>query len=520
MRFLKPTLKALALLFLLALAAAAMCSRWSEVFVGPDIYFLDPDCYSRMTRVALVQQDPWHPIAFQDFENAPYGIITHATAPLDYLIALPATLLHWLSVNNARDLAGAFISPVLGLLLLLFLWFWAAKNEWRSFRLAALFSLAASPILAHGFALGRPDHQSLIILLTGIALASELAIWWQKGRLWGLVSAISWALACWVSLFEPLVLLGIVLILRFLALGKKAWPSSEDMINPLIFAGILLAAFSFEGWRFAPLDPEVSRYFPVWSLSIGELRNGNFPTLFSWVGWFVLLLPPILLWRAFREKSRAFVAAALFLVALSGLSFWYLRWGYFASLAFALTLPIALQGMRWKPLWWGLFIVGFWPVAANWDALLYPDPESLAARRDRLADSILLREMVPVLKEAPEGTIVLGPWWVSPALAYWSGQRMVTGSSHQSLPGTVDSAEFFLTDSPDVAREVLKKRDVDYVLAYDTERLEIFASSLLGKSAPEHSMARVLYEAPQNVPGYLELVFKNRFFRLYRVSQP
>ena len=73
------------------------------------------------------------------------------------------------------------------------------------YRWAGLLFFAVSPILAHGTALGRPDHQSLLLLLLLIALAAEWTLRERVSRGWEIVSGISWGLACWVSLYEPAV---------------------------------------------------------------------------------------------------------------------------------------------------------------------------------------------------------------------------------------------------------------------------------------------------------------------------
>ena len=69
---------------------------------------------------------------------------------------------------------------------------------------------AISPILVHGTELGRPDHQSLLILLVAIAICAE----WSSQQLqaahtasaWRLTSVAAWAVAIWVSVYEPLAL--------------------------------------------------------------------------------------------------------------------------------------------------------------------------------------------------------------------------------------------------------------------------------------------------------------------------
>ena len=55
-----------------------------------NIYFVDPDCYSRMSRARLVAEHPGLIVRQPDFENFPAGISPHTTAPLDYLIVLLA----------------------------------------------------------------------------------------------------------------------------------------------------------------------------------------------------------------------------------------------------------------------------------------------------------------------------------------------------------------------------------------------------------------------------------------------
>jgi hypothetical protein len=66
--------------------------------------------------------------------------------------------------------AGALISPLLALLGGWFLWCWSVKFRYRW---VLLILYAISPILVHGTELGRPDHQSLLILVVTIAICAE-----------------------------------------------------------------------------------------------------------------------------------------------------------------------------------------------------------------------------------------------------------------------------------------------------------------------------------------------------------
>src|SRR5205085_2044316 len=121
---------ALLLCFFLALTAATRCYNFHDVFIGGKIYFVDADCYSRMTRVRMVLEHPGIVIRHHDFENFPQGTTAHTTAPMDYLIAAMAMMLKPFS-TNCIDLAGAVVSPLLGVLTTAFLFSWSRPLRHR-----------------------------------------------------------------------------------------------------------------------------------------------------------------------------------------------------------------------------------------------------------------------------------------------------------------------------------------------------------------------------------------------------
>ena len=75
---------------------------------------------------------------------------------------------------------------------------------------------AISPILVHGSELGRPDHQSLSILLVIIAICAEWTLRSEPTTAWSIISGIAWGLAIWVSAYEPLLLLVLVVVIGLL----------------------------------------------------------------------------------------------------------------------------------------------------------------------------------------------------------------------------------------------------------------------------------------------------------------
>ena len=152
----------------LGLAFSAACGNYRQVFVENDdaVHFVDADCYARMTRVRAVCAHPGEIIRFHRFENYPFGTEPHTTIPFDYAVYALRLVLVPLYGTPALDLAGAWISPLLGLVTIFAFWLWGERLRLPG-RSGGLLILAVSPIVAHGFALGRPDHQSLIMLCNG-----------------------------------------------------------------------------------------------------------------------------------------------------------------------------------------------------------------------------------------------------------------------------------------------------------------------------------------------------------------
>ena len=133
-----------------------------------------------------------------------------------------------------------------------------------------------------------------------------------------------------------------------------------------------------------------------------------------------------------------------------------------------------------------------------------------------MTEAFLLEQTATFLSTQPRGG-VLAPWWISPALARLSGQLMVGGTSHQSLPGSADTARFFLSDDDTVALAQLRLRKVRYVVTDDQERIIGTSAQLLGVPAPEDPLIARLTRG-RHVPDFLEPVFANPFFRVYKVS--
>ena len=493
------------IVFISALILVTRCANYGDVFFAGQINFVDADCYARMTRARICFEHPGTIVRRHDFENFPIGTSPHTTAPLDYLIVATATLLKPLS-NNALDLAGAVVSPLLSIALGIFLCWWSRKMRLR-FRWGLLILYALSPMLAHGFALGRPDHQALLITLITLALCAEWSLAKEPSKSWSIVSGASWATALWVSRYEPIVLLLIVLAFRPRVLFIR-----ERRIGWILFAAILAIAFMVE--QRIPQWPnrEFASALRNWSGTIGELSHVSFgnPIWFGWCSW-LLLLVPLLFWPKRNRNIPWFLKALL--IATFGLTLWQARWAYFFVMFFAMAVPELLLALR-KPVFaTALFIIALFPIAQAWDRMF--TDEELARRTENNVEMVELHAIASQC-----GGPFIAPWWFSPALSYWSRQPGIGGSAHESIEGVVESARFFGTQDAEKLAQILKRHRIKWVVAYDADRVARNSAQILEHSISPNAFCYLLDRRSSEVPPFLRLSAQTGRFKLFRVVNP
>ncbi len=507
-----------------ALILAARGANYRDVFVAGNIYFTDADCYARMTRARMCQKTPGLILRHHDFENFPVGTSPHTTAPLDYVILALSILLKPFTAH-ALDLAGALISPLLALLGGWFLWWWSRRMNFR-YGWVMLILYAISPILVHGAELGRPDHQSLLMLLVMIAICAEWRLRHDPTAGWSALSGIAWGLAIWISAYEPLFLFVLVIVLLLvldMLKDRRSFLAKYRRPGWICFALIIAIALLIERRipSFSIFDS--SEIFKNWSRSIGELAHvwPTNPIWLRWVGYFLLVAPFLIwsgLWESKRKSEPSLVFIFVILVATYLLTIWQARWAYFFVLIFAIALPALLEPIKSRAAVSIAFILSIFPILGDWDARLWPDETEFARRVERRNESIQLRDLAINLR-SPETRAFLAPWWLSPAIAYWSGQPGVAGTSHESLEGIEQSARFFLSQDWQTARKILEDRQVAWVIAYDFERLARNSSAILGLRVPQYPLCVVLDRTPAQVPPVFIFSAQNGVGKLYRAVE-
>ncbi len=554
------------------MALAIRCHNLQDVFIGRHIYFVDADCYSRMTRVRMVTSGEALIVKHHTFENWPAGTDPHTTAPMDFLIAglywtieggmrsvewiapkwFESSVLKmaqseqpavkewarvlWVAWRERLDLAGALISPLLGFTTCLFLGYWSRWGVGKQqtepgarrvdVRAAVPFLFAVSPILVHGTLLGRPDHQSLLILLLAVSLGAEARLAAGASIRWSIAAGVAWGLGLWVSLYEPLVLLVVVLAIWLVRAPRRLW-ERERRPGWIALLAVVVVALLVDGWRISAPAQEYLPYLAKWSQSIGELRSlaPSSPLLFRWLGMACLVAPVILL--ASVRWDRRGIAALVVLIALYALTVWQLRWGYFLALAFAMSLIWVLsvpytagRTLRWacRVGLWAFFLGSLWPIAREWDERFFPTMEAKRQQAMQHSEMQQLREAAERMR-GPEIAPFLAPWWHSPRIAYWSGQPGVAGSSHQSISGIVDSARFYLAEDPTVAGAILKARRVAQVVGDEPGRVIATSEQVVGTPAGPRPMARRLIADASQAAPYLVPTFSSQFFQVFSVDQ-
>jgi len=503
---------------------ASRCANYEDVCIAGNVYFTDADCYARMTRVRMCLEHPGLIVRHHDFENFPAGTTPHTTAPLDYVILGLAMALKPFSAESL-DLAGAFVSPLLALVGGWFLWWWSINFRYRWI---TLIIYAISPILVHGTELGRPDHQSLLMLLVTVAICTE---WHLQAKTrtvtnpgatrWNIVGGIVWALAIWTSAYESLVVFLVVLVASTVGNARTTFGSSRR-IGWIYFAIVIALAVLIERRVPSLSILYANALFQNWAKTIGELAHVS-PANPVWLNWcgYLLLAAPFLIWLSLTRTKNRDAAVPPFvvtlLIATYLLTIWQARWAYFFVLIFALALPHLLEVVKSRAAVWVVFLLSIFPILRGWDETIWPNQPRQADRAARRNQSVQLR-LLALSVRSSRSQPFLAPWWLSPEIAYWSNQPGVAGSSHESLAGVEDSAHFFITEDWGTARKLLENRQVVWIMASDWERTGPNSAAILGIRVPPHPVCKTLDKTPSTVPPFLVLSAQTGVAKLYRVT--
>ena len=119
-----------------------------------------------------------------------------------------------------------------------------------------------------------------------------------------ITSAAAWALAIWVSAYEPLVLFLIVTATALL-MNRRAVFARDRRAGWILFAAIIAIAFAIE--RRVPSFAifQSTGHLRNWGSTIGELAHVS-PMNPVWLNWcgFLLFVAPVLIWMSVRTRRN------------------------------------------------------------------------------------------------------------------------------------------------------------------------------------------------------------------------
>jgi hypothetical protein len=451
-------------------------------------------------------------------ENWPEGLVPSTTAPFDYCILLLYAPLK-LFKAHPLDWAGALISPFLWVALAVFWLLFRSREFTRAGRALFLFGSAVLPGFVWATACGRPRHQSLILILMTLALVAEYERWHFAAvprKAWSLFAGIVWGLACWTSLFEPLVAV-VVLALFNLTVRRR-----ESLVFATSFGWVMLVALILEGVHLYVPPPEYRVALKNWLETIGEVRPLDFATFMQQMTLGIVLAPFAAwpLWsreNANRTDRFVIILTALFLVFTA----YQRRWIYYASLG---ELLLLVRFFQMAPRHWTRLLMLLVFCSGLFDANRH-----MLADSKRAAPNQPSLELLQVSKAIDTPGGILAPWWLSPGLLYFSGHPIVTGSSHCGISGIVAGAQFYTATSWTDAERILQTRKVRWIVVSDDPNFEYpllnISRRILGlpvysdDDAQEagKSVAQILI-TDQFVPTWLQLRAVTSQLKLYEYT--
>ena len=167
-------------LFLIITTIAVWCYFLGLLAPWSGIYS-DADGYMRALRIHhwLLNPTFWEQPILES--NYPFGEILHWTRPMDILWSL--FTLPFLHLGNLKDsifIGGVFLSPTLGVLTIITLAYGLRRQFNVYLVVIGCVFFIANPLIAPYFSPDRPDHHSLMLLLSTYAFS--LTLCWLKKR--------------------------------------------------------------------------------------------------------------------------------------------------------------------------------------------------------------------------------------------------------------------------------------------------------------------------------------------------
>jgi hypothetical protein len=466
-------------------------------------YFLEQECYVRLTRArSLLEDGTWFQ-RFHGFENFPEGIVSSMTAGPDWILGAMTVFFAGESAESLRW-AGWWSGPLCGVIFMCLLVIFSRPlpKQYVVGRHLFLLTFAVAPVLAWTGAAGRPGEAMLVSGLFTMALLLELRRWHEPSPGPAIAAGICWGALLWISLWESGLMLIALTLFNLSFRGRERWWTAG------LAVGIGLILWSLERFpthgAMLVSGPEAAR----WMETLPSVQ----PTPLSYwpsAGWGLLVVIAFFLKNRPREIPPAAGVWIGLAAACTLLSIWQLRWfPFFVCLAgFLILIAWPWLSRNWKI---GVVALQITPLliwtAIEWNQRLFP-----------MENARLLSRALETLPE--EGAIMAPPRHAGQVI-YETGRPVVAGPSPQSLPGILETARFYTTDDFRVATQILEERNVDTILLSRPEKLIGRCAYLMGIEAStlRHNQQLVTWRLWnfKALPDAFQILYASPHFRIYR----
>src|SRR5213595_3655905 len=92
------------------------------------------------------------------------------------------------------------------------------------------------------------------------------------------------------------------------------------------------------------------------------------------------------------------------------------------------------------------------------------------------------------------------------------------GEAHTKASKGLTRARFSLSENLQEQRDILEKRHVAWVFAYDSDRVAQNSAAILNEPVPRQPLCRVLDRTPTKAPPFLIFSAQNPTCKVYRVA--
>ena len=453
-----------------------------------------------MCRVSrLFGTDVWI-LGANTHEGWPTGTGTGYSTLSDCLLLWIAWLVRWIGYgmerlddrvgvilqSGAMDYGAGLAGVCVGIMVAGALWWRVRTLGWGRWRMMVWGVLALMPPMIFATRFGALDESVLALAFLGWILVLEDSVVCH-GMRGSALSGVLAGMAIWVAPRFSLPVILMVLIGRCIKSSSITNASRAVLRWMIPLSGVMTLACWMDGraWLGSLVASGAGRWHASQSLW-RPVEDSLAP--FLWFGG-AMVVPVLALFRRGEEVERQRWETLLACSALLavGASWWMPVWAPLAVILIALCveparhgairlsgLGLGLRGNRGVPLGVVLALIGggsFWPIARWWEGWIFPTESRVAEAMEYREEMGQLRRIALGIRGG-ETQPFLAPWYLSPAVSYWSMQPSVARFTSLDQDKEDFAMEFFASTDVRSQRDAAISLGVRWIICDAPDRFE------------------------------------------------